>query len=374
MKFMHLADLHIGKRVNGYSLIEDQEFVLEQTLEIMKLERVNALLIAGDVYDKSIPAGEAVSLFDKFIVKVFREKIPVFIISGNHDSAERLAFASRIIDECDIHFAPVYQKEIKPWTLKDAFGEVDFWLIPFIRPTDVRRFWPDEKIDSYTDAMRVVMEHLELTKGRRNVALVHQFITNSERCDSEEQVIGGLDNVDCDVFDKMDYVALGHLHGPQSVGRETIRYAGSPLKYSFSEINHQKSVTIVELEDEIRVRTIPLAAKRDWVELRGSFDEIISNKVENPHSKEDYYRIILTDEVRIPDVAERLRACYPNWMCIEYAFQKEVIMANVSRPVVEMSPEQYFAELFRRQMGREMNEGEKNVIDALMADVWGCKN
>ncbi len=374
MKLMHLADLHIGKRVNGFSMLEEQELILTQTLEIMKQEGVNALLIAGDIYDKSIPAGEAVTLFDEFLVKVFRENITVFIISGNHDSAERLSFASRIIDACNIHISPVFQGEITPWTMKDEFGEVDFWLIPFIRPSDVRHFYPDEKIESYTDAMRLVMNRLNLTKGRRNVALVHQFITNSERCDSEEQAVGGLDNIDHDVFNAMDYVALGHLHGPQSVGRETVRYAGSPLKYSFSEMKHIKSATIIEIENDIRVRTVPLKAKRDWVELKGTLAELTSKEITSKNSKDNYYKIILKDKDRIPGAADILRQYYPYWMNVEYEYQKEVINAEMHKPTGQMRPEEYFEELFRRQMNREMNDDEKTLINELMAEIWGNEN
>lgn len=370
---MHLADLHIGKRIHAFSMLEDQTFILDQIIDILKREKISTLLIAGDVYDKSIPTNEAITLFDDFLVRVFRENIRVFIISGNHDSPERLAFASRIFESCQIYISQVYQKAIAPTTLRDEFGEIDFWLIPFLKPADVRRFYPDQKIESYTDAMRVVIKNLQFTPGRRNVALVHQFITDAKTCDSEEHAIGGLDNIDADIFAPFQYVALGHLHGPQSVTRETIRYAGSPLIYSFSESRHVKSATIVALEDEVRVHTLPLEQPRQWRELEGTYAELTSEHVRNDNPPLNFYQITLTDKDRIPGAADVLRKYYPLCMSIEYASQREIILANSRKTIAQKTPIAYFEELFSQKLEHPMRDEEKKIVDELIREIWDDK-
>ena len=230
MKLIHLSDLHLGKRVNEFSMLEDQAYILQEILEIIDDEAPDAVLVAGDVYDKSIPPAEAVELFDDFLVRLARRKLPVFIISGNHDSPERLAFAGRLIDASGIHLSPVYHGCVEPLTLCDEHGEVDIFMLPFVKPANVRRFFPDEAIDSYTDALRVAIGRMPVDPARRSVLVTHQFVTGAARCESEELSVGGSDNVDSSVFDAFDYVALGHLHGPQNVAEERVRYCGTPLK------------------------------------------------------------------------------------------------------------------------------------------------
>ena len=265
MKLIHLSDLHIGKRVNEFSMIEDQKYILNQILEIIREEEPDAVLIAGDIYDKSVPSAEAVEVFDDFLVSLAEAELPVFLISGNHDSAERLSFGGRILEKSRIHVSPVYHGETAPVTLRDSWGPVRVFLLPFVKPSQVRAFFPDREIETYTDAVAAAVESMDVDEKERNVLITHQFVTGSVRCESEELSVGGTDNVDAGVFEAFDYVALGHLHGPQSAGKETVRYCGSPLKYSFSEVRHQKSVTVLELREkgQVTVKTRPLTPRRD---------------------------------------------------------------------------------------------------------------
>ena len=291
---MHLADLHLGKRVNGFSMMEDQEYILNRILEIMEEEQPDGLLIAGDVYDKTIPPAEAVRRMDDFLTAVAAKHVPVFLISGNHDSAERVAFGHQLMQGSGIWISPVYDGTIRHHTLEDRWGEVNIYLIPFLRPSVVRSFFPDVEIEDYTDALRTIIEDLQVDTSRRNVVLAHQFVTAAgalpETCDSEQLSVGGLDRVDGSVFSPFDYTALGHLHGPQRVGSETIRYAGSPLKYSFSELHQKKSVTVAELraKGETEIRQISLQPRREMTELRGTFEEILEEARKKGAPQTDY--------------------------------------------------------------------------------------
>ncbi|MBR3692887.1 MAG: exonuclease subunit SbcD, partial [Erysipelotrichales bacterium] len=235
MKFIHLSDLHIGKRVNEFSMIQDQQYILEEILKVIDTIHPDGVIIAGDVYDKTTPSEEAVRLLNHFICQLADQKVPTYIISGNHDSAERLAFGASLMEGSGIYISPVYNSETVKYTLQDPYGEVDLYMLPFIKPAHVRRYYPEEKIDTYTDAVRVAIEHMEVDTTKRNVIITHQFVTGASRSDSEEVSVGGSDHVDVSVFDNFDYVALGHIHRPQKMQRETVRYCGTPLKYSFSE-------------------------------------------------------------------------------------------------------------------------------------------
>ena len=283
MKLIHLSDLHLGKRVNEFSMLEDQAYILMKILNVIDDEQPDAVLIAGDVYDKTVPSAEAVELFDDFLVRLasrsFRGRsLQIFVISGNHDSPERLAFGGRLMDARGVHLSPVYSGSVKPVTLSDEFGPVNIYMLPFVKPVTVRRFFPDAKIENYTDAIAAAVGSMGIDTSGRNVLIAHQFVTGAERSESEDVSVGGMDNVDVTVFDGFDYVALGHIHGPQNIGSERVRYCGTPLKYSFSEAAHRKSVTVVELGEKgsLAVRTVPLIPKRDMVDLRGRYDELMS--------------------------------------------------------------------------------------------------
>lgn len=375
---MHLADLHLGKRVNGFSMMEDQEYILNRILEIMEEEQPDGLLIAGDVYDKTIPPAEAVRRMDDFLTAVAAKHVPVFLISGNHDSAERVAFGHQLMQGSGIWISPVYDGTIRHHTLEDRWGEVNIYLIPFLRPSVVRSFFPDVEIEDYTDALRTIIEDLQVDTSRRNVVLAHQFVTAAgalpETCDSEQLSVGGLDRVDGSVFSPFDYTALGHLHGPQRVGSETIRYAGSPLKYSFSELHQKKSVTVVELREkgETEIRQIPLQPRREMIELRGTFEEILAEARQKGEPQTDYYHMILTDETDVVDALSRLREYYPNIMLLDYdnrrtRSQKEVEQLD---RVEARTPGELFAALYEQQNGQEMDSDRKEYLDGLIREIW----
>lgn len=375
---MHLADLHLGKRVNGFSMMEDQEYILNRILEIMEEEQPDGLLIAGDVYDKTIPPAEAVRLMDDFLTAVAAKHVPVFLISGNHDSAERVAFGHQLMQGSGIWISPVYDGTIRHHTLEDRWGEVNIYLVPFLRPSVVRSFFPDVEIEDYTDALRTIIEDLQVDTSRRNVVLAHQFVTAAgalpETCDSEQLSVGGLDRVDGSVFSPFDYTALGHLHGPQRVGSETIRYAGSPLKYSFSELHQKKSVTVAELREKgvTEIRQIPLQPRREMIELRGTFEEILEEDRKKGEPQTDYYHMILTDETDVVDALSRLREYYPNIMLLDYdnrrtRSQKEVEQLD---RVEERTPGELFAALYEQQNGQEMDSDRKEYLDGLIREIW----
>ena len=259
MKIIHLSDLHLGKRVHEFSMLDDQRYILKQILEHVAEEHPDVVILAGDIYDKPVPPAEAVQLFDQFLCGFAEQGVEVMIISGNHDSAERIAFGGKLMEHSGVHVSPVYDGDVKPVELEDAYGIVQFFLLPFIKPIHVRRCYAEEEIESYTDAMRTAISHMERNADARQVLVTHQFVTGAERSDSEEISVGGTDNVDVTVFDGFDYVALGHIHRPQRIMRDTVRYCGTPLKYSFSEAGHEKSLTVVELEEKgkVSIRPIP---------------------------------------------------------------------------------------------------------------------
>ncbi len=374
MKFLHLADLHLGKRVNGFSMLEDQAHILRQILAILDDEQPDGVLIAGDVYDKSVPSVEAVELLDGFLTELRARGVPVLLISGNHDSPERLAFGGRVMDSCGIHISPVYDGALAPVTLQDAFGPVHVWLLPFVKPAHVRRWFPDADIESYTDAMAEAVAHMDIDTAARNVLVTHQFVTGGARSGSEELSVGGTDNVDSGVFAPFDYVALGHLHGAQHIGRETIRYAGSPLKYSFSEARQHKSVTVVTLGEkgDVQVRTAALTPLRELREIRGSYDELTARSFyEHTTYRSDYLHLILTDEQDVFDAMSRLRTIYPYLMTLDYDNARTRAAGGMSVPAEteRRTPPELFEALYQRQNHRPMSEVQRAYIAQLMEQI-----
>lgn len=375
MKFFHLSDLHLGKRLHNRSLLEDQAFILDQILRLVREERPDGVLLAGDIYDKSVPPAEAVRLCDSFLVGLSAAVPHVFLISGNHDCPERLAFGGRLMEREGVHVSPVYNGSLAPVVLADEFGPVHVWLLPFLKPAHVRRFFPEAEIDSYTDALRVVIASLPLDRTARNVLVTHQFVTGAERCESEELCVGGSDNVDAAVFDGFDYVALGHLHGPQQVGRETVRYCGSPLKYSFSEAKQKKSVTVAVLngKGETRVDTLPLSPLRDLHQLRGTyFDLTAKSYYEHTSLTEDYVRITLTDEEDVPEAMGRLRAIYRNLLQLDYDNTRKRASGELpgGTALTGASPLQLFAQFYEARNGRPMSDVQTDFMDRLIQEVW----
>ena len=374
MKFIHLSDLHIGKRVNEVSMIEDQEYILSQILEQTDRIQPDAVLISGDIYDKRVPSAEAVTLFDNFLFALAERKLQVLIISGNHDSAERLAFGGRLMENKGMYLSPVYDGSIAPITLNDEYGSVSFWMLPFIKPAHVKRFYPEEIIESYTDACRVAVQNMHLDPTRRNVLLTHQFVTGSATCDSEEISVGGTDNVDAAVFEDFDYVALGHIHGPQNIGSERIRYCGTPLKYSFSESNHKKSITVVELGEKgtFHLETVPLIPKHDMRQNRGSYEEITARSFYQDTAVDDYLQITLTDEEDVPEAVSRLRVIYPNLMKLNYdnTRTRSASVVDGALDVQKKSQLQLFSELYEIQNGQPMNDVQQEFMRELIESIW----
>ncbi|MBQ8238549.1 MAG: exonuclease SbcCD subunit D [Oscillospiraceae bacterium] len=374
MKLIHLSDLHIGKRVNEVSMIDDQAYILEQIIRIIDEEQPQAVLIAGDVYDKSVPSAEAVTLLDDFLYSLTKRKLTVFIISGNHDSPERLAFGSRLMTGAGIHVSPVYDGTVSPISLTDDHGIVNFYLLPFIKPAHVRHFHADAAIESYTDACRVAVAQMQIDPGVRNVLLTHQFVTGASRCESEDISVGGTDNVDASVFDLFDYVALGHIHGPQNIGSPRIRYCGTPLKYSFSEADHCKSVTVVELEEKgsLTVRTAALTPRRDMRRIRGTYGALTDKRSYEGTSLEDYLHITLTDEEDVPEAMGRLRCIYPNIMKLSYdnARTRSSQAIGSVEDIQRKSPLDLFRELYELQNNQPMSSVQEAYIQDLIESIW----
>ena len=373
MKLIHLSDLHIGKRVNEVSMLEDQAYILTRILQIIDEEKADAVLIAGDVYDKSVPSADAVTLFDDFLCRLAKRQLPTLIISGNHDSAERLAFGGRLFETSGIHISPVYNGEMEAVTLSDERGEVRFWLLPFVKPAHVKRYYPDEGIESYTDAIRVAVAHMDLDKSARNVLLTHQFVTGAATCESEEISVGGSDNVDASVFEDFDYVALGHIHGPQNIGSNRVRYCGTPLKYSFSEAGHYKSVTVVELgaKGELNLRTVPLIPRRDMREIRGTFAALTDKGYYAAQTTDDYLHITLTDEDDVPEAMGRLRVIYPNLMKLTYDNTRTRTnqIVGSAEDVKRKSPLELFEELYETQNNQPMSDEQRTFALELIESI-----
>lgn len=393
MKLIHLSDLHLGKRVNGYSMLEDQEFILNEIKSIITAESPEAVIIAGDVYDKPVPPAEAVRLFDDFLVQLSRCGIKAFVISGNHDSPERIAFGSRLMNASGIYLSPVYDGTLTPVSLKDAYGIVDFYMLPFLKPAHVRRFYEAEaeSLLTYTDAMQTVISHLPLRSDHRSILITHQFVTGSVRAESEEISVGGSDNIDASVFEPFDYVALGHLHTPQNCGKnkvsdagsagtvskETprIRYCGTPLKYSFSEANDQKSVTVIELceKGNLQLRTVPLTPLHDLVELKGTYDAVTARSFyEGTSWQEDYTHITLTDEEDIPDAIGKLRAIYHHLMKLDYDNTRTRSSSEIDADLaVEVkTPIRLFSDFYEMQNNQPLSEEQTDFLNGLIETIW----
>lgn len=380
MKILHTSDLHIGKRVKEYSMLDEQRFILSQILSTAKTEQPDAIILAGDIYDKNVPSAEAVSLFDDFLVGLANLGKAIFIISGNHDSPERISFASRIMQTSRIYLSPVYDGTIRPVILPDGETEVAFYMLPFIKPSVVLHYAEEgTEIKTYDDAMRYVISKMDIDKSRRNILIAHQYVTGAERSESEDMVIGGLDNVDASVFEPFDYVALGHLHRPQHCGRETIRYSGSPLKYSISEVYDKKSVTIIGINagQAPVVTERPLTPLHEWYDLRGSYDELTAKDYyDGKGYQEAYVRITLTDEDDIPDGMRKLRTIYHRLLDLSYDNKRtRAGMTNIGKPmnVNELNPIDLFGELFLKQNAQPLSDRQRQYVNSLIDQVFNNK-
>ena len=373
MKILHLGDLHLGKRVNEISMIEDQKFILDQIVTLVKEEKIDVILLCGDIYDKAIPTIEAIHLLDEFLEELSDLKVEVLMISGNHDSAERLSFGAKLFESSDIYISQVYDGEMKRIVLKDQYGPISVYLLPFLKPAAVRHALQRDDINTYEEGVMAALQECEIDTTQRNVLVAHQFVTGADRSDSEETWVGGLYNVSAEVFKDFDYVALGHIHRSQKMGRETLRYSGTPLKYSFSEADHKKSVTIVELLEKgnVRVSTVPLIPRRDMRKLRGTYMDVTAKDHYTAENKMDYLQITLTDEEDVPGALQKLRTVYPNLMRLEYDNKRtrenrEVQAVEVQEQKSELELFEEFYELLNNE---PMKEEQTEFVEKLIQDL-----
>lgn len=375
MKFFHISDIHLGKKVNGYSMMDEQRYILGEILRMADEEKPDAVVIAGDIYDRTYPSPEAVALCDEFLFQLSSRSIAVLAISGNHDSPERVAFGSRIFGRSGIHLSPVYDGHVEPVVLSDEYGSVNFYMLPFIRPYDVRRYFPDEEIETYDDAVKKAVNDLGADFSVRNVLITHQFVSGAKSSDSEEVMVGGTNQVEVSAFAGFDYTALGHLHRPQHVKSEIVRYSGAPLKYSTSEANDTKSVTVAELriKGDITLRQLPLTPKHDLRIIKGKFEELISPDFDCGGANDDYIHIVLTDEDDVPDAVGKLRSIYPRIMTIEYDNTRTRMMNTVEmssdKPLRAKSSEELFEELYELQNGTCLTDTQKETVREIMSEL-----
>ncbi len=369
MKFLHLSDLHLGKRLKEQSFIEDQKYILEQIIAVADNEKPDGVIIAGDIYDKTVPSAEAVALFDNFLTRLSEMKLKIYVISGNHDSAERIAFGASLMKHSGVHFSPVYNGCIERITEKDEYGKINIFLLPFVKPSQVREFFPDREITTYTEAVEAVLSNVDIDTSERNIIIAHQNVTGASKSGSEEIVIGGLDNVDSSVFDDFDYVALGHIHSAQNIGGEKIHYCGTPMKYSFSEAKHEKSVTIAEFYEKNRteIRRIALTPIRDMRDIQGLFSEIYDNE----EKSDDYIRIILDDNDEITDAVGKLRHLFPNILELCYSNRRrgDFELLEADDDEIRNSPAEIFKQFFTEQTGEEPDDEIMAIIDEIIEQI-----
>lgn len=378
MKLFHLSDLHLGKRVYAFSVLQDQRYVLEQVCALAEKHQLDGILLSGDLYDKPIPPVEAVQLLDEFLTKMQQMGIAVYAISGNHDSAGRVDFGSRILQQQNLHICGAFDGKLYHVSKEDAFGEIHFYLLPFLKPATVSAFREGGESLTYAEAVKWALETMDIDTTKRNVLLAHQFVTwkgTAEESDSETKTLGGVDEMDASLFFDFDYVALGHLHSPQRIGRDTIRYGGSPLKYSFSELRQKKGVTLVEIQEKGNITTefLPLEPLHPLREIKGTLADLLE-AAEEAGGSEDYVRAILTDEGAVYDPVGRLRVYYPNLMTLEMAqrgerqedFSLQLDQEQLSGPAL-------FAGFFEKQNDREMSEAQKALVEKIWQDLGGVE-
>jgi exonuclease SbcD len=376
VKFLHISDLHIGKSVNGFSMLGEQKHALGQIIEYLRAERPSVVVIAGDVYDRAVPGVDAVQVFDDFLTALAGEEVVVLLISGNHDSPERLNYASRLLTDKRLFLYGAFDGTLRKHTLADEHGDLNFWLLPFIKPSSVRGFFGDQRIETYGDALAAALDSAGIDYAERNILVSHQFYVKAGvspiRSESELNPVGGLDAVDAGRIENFDYAALGHLHGAQTVGGENLRYAGSPIKYSLSEWRHEKSVTLVELgkKGALTVRALPLSPLHDMREIKGELAVLTSDEVSSLADREDYLRVILTDEEEIIDPMGKLRSVYPNIMSIDFENAHTRVDTGAiftdAETIEKLSPFDLFSEFFLNTQGSTMSEEQSEIVRELL--------
>lgn len=368
MKILHLADLHIGKIIYEQSLLEDQEYMLKQIEKIIEKEKIEAVLISGDIYDRSIPPADAVEVLDKFLNNLIKIlKVKVFIISGNHDSKERLNFGSKIFENDGLYIQTTYNGRIRKVELDE---KINIYMLPFIKPIELRQYFENEKIETYNDAIKNIIENEKLDKTKINILMAHQFVTsgttNPETCESETINVGGLDNVDASNFSEFDYVALGHIHGPQKIGEEKIRYSGTMLKYSFSEVNHHKSVVIIEIKNgKVDFKLEPLIPLRDMRKIQGPIEELVKKENYEGTNQQDYIKAIITNEEAIYDAIGQIRKIYPNTLSLDIlnskSYNSDINIENFEK-IKEKSEFELFNDFYEFQNSVRLDEEQSEII------------
>ena len=374
---MHLSDLHFGKLLLEQSLIEDQKYIVDEIIDIVKNKKVELVMIAGDIYDKSIPNVEAVNLFSSFLSKLYKLGVKVLVISGNHDSKDRLSFGNELFIDNGVYIEGIFNGSLRKEVFEDRYGKINFYMLPFVKPVDVRMYYPDIDIKSYNDAVKCIIDNTLIEKNERNIIMLHQFVTGMdidiERSDSETISLGGLDNIDVNLFNDFDYVALGHIHGPQKIGRDTVRYAGSPLKYSFSEVNQVKSIPIIDINEKgnIDIELVKLDFLRDVRVIRGPIDKLLSEEISSMGNKDDYIDAIITDNDYVIDAISKLRRVYPNILKVEYD-NKRVNGGNEVEFEIsnnKKSPIEYFSEFYKMQNNVNISDDRLKILDSVLKEV-----
>ena len=377
MKILHLADLHLGKKVNEMSMIEDQKYILDQIITLIKEESVGIVLLCGDIYDKSIPTIEAIHLLDEFLDQLSKMAIKVLMISGNHDSIDRLSFGKSLFTRSNLYIASQFENEIEKITVKENGITVNFYMLPFVKSAYISHIF-QLQTDSYEECFRYLIEHTKIDEEETNILLSHQFVTankkNPELSDSETSSLGGIDNIDFHIFDPFDYVALGHIHKPQAMGREMVRYAGSILKYSFSEIHMDKKATIltIDAKKEISLSFHPLKPLRDMREIECSLEELLKKQCEIG-KQEDYMHVILTDEEQILDAIGKVRTIYPNVMQISFKnrrHMKQLESAQIKEDQIsDQSPAELFEQFYKMQNHIDLDEKRLQLVLSVFEEV-----
>ncbi len=373
MRIIHTSDLHLGKKVHEYSMIEDQAFILDRIIDNVKRQEADALIISGDIYDKSLPSEAAINLLNDFLTGLSEMGLPVFIIPGNHDSADRLSFGNWLMAKSSVFIQGPYTGKIRPNYLHDEFGKLAIYSLPFIRPSAIKSFFPDRRVDSYEDAVRLCIEDMDIDRSIRNIIMAHQFVTGASRTDSEILSLGGTDSISPSLFKDFDYVALGHIHRPQKMGADHIRYSGSPLKYSISEQDDKKSLVQIDLLDKgnIELSFLPLKPLRDLREIRGKYDQILLKDNYKNTNTDDYVHIVLKDELEVPNAMANLSLVYPHILKLDYDNLRSRTESKVkSLSAIEKRSEMdLLREFYLGQNGVEMSTYQEDLSISIFKEI-----
>ena len=371
MRFLHLGDVHLGKSLGDFDLENDQRHILSQILDIAVKKKADAIMIAGDVYDRAMPSEAATVMLNDFLNSMIEKGIKVYMISGNHDSDDRLNYGSRMFEKSGIYISAKYTGSLSRQVFTDRFGEVYIWMLPFVKASQVRHYYPDEKIISYDDAVRTVIANADIDDRKRNIIISHQFVSGGtsdpelggSECGGTRSV-GQIEKIGCGCFDSFDYAALGHIHSPQAVGREQVRYSGSPLKYSLSEVDNEKSVPVVTLGEkgDVDIELVKLHPMRDMRHIRGPIKKLLDKN--NVTDTDDFIYATLTDEDIVDDAMGIMQQVYPNTVKIDYDNSRTKEVADIDTPDVKanISFEEMIGDFYRKMFGCEINDEEMEIL------------